>query len=380
MAYLYNWTDSPHRSAELVRQILKDFYTNNRDGLIGNEDCGQMSAWYVFSAMGFYPVCPGSNEYAFGSPLFSKIVIGPGTATKVTLLADSVSETSKYIKSVSWNDTPFSGNLTHAQLAAGGTLWLQMSSTPSGIKSENKQENNREPVQLPFVDSGEKTFLDSTLVTLKTYTHGAGIYYTTDGSEPGEKTSRYNEPFYIHNATALKMKAVKEGMQNSPVELVTFIKLPYRQTVSYTHPYSHLYTAGGDNGLIDGVHGEPEIFGAWQGFQGDDFEVVIDLQQTRSFSAISASFLQQYPSWIWLPQWVTYSISNDGKNFKVVSDLKNTIPENQSGSFVKDFSVSVPGSKARYVKVSAKNIEKCPPWHPGAGDKAWIFVDEVEIE
>ena len=73
MAYLYNWTDSPWKGQGYLDYIMQNFYTNEPDGIIGNEDCGQMSAWYVFSAMGFYPVNPVSGEYEIGTPLFSEI-------------------------------------------------------------------------------------------------------------------------------------------------------------------------------------------------------------------------------------------------------------------------------------------------------------------
>jgi putative alpha-1,2-mannosidase len=75
MAYLFNYAGKPWRTQELVHQICTEFYPNNPDGLIGNEDCGQMSAWYIFSAMGFYPVSPGSGDYAIGTPQFDEVTI-----------------------------------------------------------------------------------------------------------------------------------------------------------------------------------------------------------------------------------------------------------------------------------------------------------------
>src|SRR5690606_21447154 len=75
MAYLFNYVGMPWRTQELVHQVCREFYPNATDGLIGNADCGQMSAWYVLSAMGFYPVCPGNGEYALGTPLFDEISI-----------------------------------------------------------------------------------------------------------------------------------------------------------------------------------------------------------------------------------------------------------------------------------------------------------------
>ena len=75
MAYLYNFVNKPHKTQEKVHQILTELYKNDPDGVSGNEDCGQMSAWYVFSSMGFYPVTPGSNQYIIGTPLFDKATI-----------------------------------------------------------------------------------------------------------------------------------------------------------------------------------------------------------------------------------------------------------------------------------------------------------------
>ena len=75
VAYLYNWTDSPWKTQQKVRMILKNQYRNGPDGLSGNDDCGQMSAWYLFSSIGFYPVCPGSDQYMLGSPLVESATI-----------------------------------------------------------------------------------------------------------------------------------------------------------------------------------------------------------------------------------------------------------------------------------------------------------------
>lgn len=380
MVYLYNWTDAPHRTSELVHKIMKEFYTNNRDGLIGNEDCGQMSAWYVFSAMGFYPVCPGKPEYSFGSPLFSKITIGEGTGTKFIIVADSVSERNIYLKEVLWNGQKQSGILQHSQIASGGTLQMQLTSIPTGLTHTPGEEKNLELISTPFLISGEKAFVDSCKIEMNCYIPGTSIRYTTDGSEPATTSNEYISSFYIDQSTNFKIRAFKEGMIPSFTETASFLKIPYKRKISYTNMYSHLYTAGGMNGLIDGLHGIPEVFGGWQGFQGMDMEVVIDLMEVRSFTKINATFLQQYPSWIWLPEEVTYSVSDDAENFKEISKIKNDVSLEKPESFIKNFKAEFPPVNSRYVKVVAKNIKACPPWHPGAGDKAWIFADEINIE
>ena len=89
--YLYNWTGHPEKTQERVRMICNTMYANTPDGLCGNDDCGQMSAWYIFSALGFYPVCPGSDEYALGSPLVKSAEIDIGNGNVLTIKVENQS-------------------------------------------------------------------------------------------------------------------------------------------------------------------------------------------------------------------------------------------------------------------------------------------------
>jgi predicted alpha-1,2-mannosidase len=380
-AYLYNYSDKPHRTAELNRKIMKEFYTIGRDGLIGNEDCGQMSAWFVFAAMGLYPVCPGNNEYEPGSPLFSKIVINSDAANRLEIVADSITEKHVYVKSLEFNGKRMMNPMNHSSLAKGGKLTFRMSKDPAfpyEMKMQDAESFNT--VMIPYVEAEQKSFYDSLKIEFRTFTPGAEIYYTTNGTEPDQTSQKYTAPFYISQSTDFKIKAFQSGMEPSFTENAGFMKLPYRKKVTYTHPYSYLYTAGGNNGLVDGLYGEPNVFGGWQGFFGDDFEVVIDLGKVREIKSIESSYLQQYPAWIWLPAGVEYAVSKDGKNFTTVYKTGNDTPVDESGSFTKKFSASISKTQAQFVKVTARNIGKCPAWHPGAGEKAWVFVDEIRIE
>jgi len=131
VAYLYNWTSQSFKTQERIHQIVNSMYKNKPDGLCGNDDCGQMSAWYVFSVLGFYPVCPGSTEYAIGSPCAEKAFISlPGGKT-VTITANNLSEKNIYIQSLTFNgkslDQPF---ITHSSLVAGGVLIFNMGPKP----------------------------------------------------------------------------------------------------------------------------------------------------------------------------------------------------------------------------------------------------------
>ncbi len=132
IAYLYNYADAPSRTQEKVREIMESQYSVLADGLSGNEDCGQMSAWYVFSAMGLYPVNPASGKYDFGSPIFERTTINVGRNKTLHLVAKNVSDENKYIKSIQLNGKKlFSRYLTHDQIVAGGTLIFEMSSDPT---------------------------------------------------------------------------------------------------------------------------------------------------------------------------------------------------------------------------------------------------------
>ena len=107
MAYLFNYAGMPWKTQELIHQICTEFYTNDPDGLIGNEDCGQMSAWYVLSAMGFYPVCPGNGEYVLGTPLFDEVTInmenGKKFVIKKVAMKKFKTENSFYVQATNLN-------------------------------------------------------------------------------------------------------------------------------------------------------------------------------------------------------------------------------------------------------------------------------------
>ena len=129
MAYLYNWTDSPWKGQEYLDFIMRNFYTNLPDGIIGNEDCGQMSAWYVLSAIGLYQVCPGIPVYALGRPMVQKATL-PMQKGSLEILVHNNTAANKYVQEVKWNgkplDKPF---ITHAELIQGGKLEFTMSDT-----------------------------------------------------------------------------------------------------------------------------------------------------------------------------------------------------------------------------------------------------------
>lgn len=127
VTYLYALAGRPERTQELIRKIFDTQYSPKPNGLCGNDDCGQMSAWYMFSAMGFYPVNPVSGEYVFGAPQLPEFVLHLADGKTFTIKAEGLSEANKYVKSITLNGEPYTKNfISHADIVKGGTLVYQM--------------------------------------------------------------------------------------------------------------------------------------------------------------------------------------------------------------------------------------------------------------
>ena len=130
--YLYMWTTQPWKTQYWVREVMNKMYRNHIDGLCGNDDCGQMSAWYIFSAMGFYPVCPASGQYVIGAPYLPYMKVRMGSGKYLEIKAPNVSDKNRYIQRVLWNGKPYDKcYVTYRQLMEGGTLEFQMGPKPN---------------------------------------------------------------------------------------------------------------------------------------------------------------------------------------------------------------------------------------------------------
>lgn len=132
MIYMYNYAGEPWKAQYWIREVMDKLYTPQADGYCGDEDNGQTSAWYVFSAMGFYPVCPGANQYVIGTPYFDKMTLHLENGKTMTITAQNCNQDNKYIQSLSINGTPSTKNFfTHDQLMRGGNIQYVMGSTPN---------------------------------------------------------------------------------------------------------------------------------------------------------------------------------------------------------------------------------------------------------
>ncbi|MGZ5221714.1 MAG: GH92 family glycosyl hydrolase, partial [Chitinophagaceae bacterium] len=132
MIYLYNYAGQPWKTQYWIRRVMEQLYKPTPDGYCGDEDNGQTSAWYVFSAMGFYPVCPGTDQYVLGTPLFKKMTITLSNGKKLVINAPASSDNNKYVQTLQWNGKIVSTNwISHTELMKGGSLNWHMGNTPN---------------------------------------------------------------------------------------------------------------------------------------------------------------------------------------------------------------------------------------------------------
>ena len=382
IAYLFNFVGKPTKTQRMVAQIMNELYTDQPDGLCGNEDCGQMSAWYVMSAMGFYPVTPASGYYVIGVPHFEEMTLNLENGKKFTIIAKDLSRENRFIEAVKLNGRKLNRSyIYYDEIADGGKLEFIMTSKrnttwavdencwPKMSISENKI------ITTPIITVESYVFYETLNVSISHPDKNAKIYYTLNDGNRIE----YTEPFVIDATTDVKAVAVVDGKESTEA-LGSFKRIEAGRTISFKHPYNDQYPAGGDIALIDFQRGNDNFrVGTWQGFCGVDLDATVDLGEEIEITRLAGSFLQDQGSWIFMPTQVEFLISDDGKKFKSVGVVENEILPNAEDAITQELEIRK-NMKARYVRMVAKSMGKCPDWHVGAGYDSWIFCDEIIID
>jgi hypothetical protein len=383
MAYLYNFVNKPHKTQEKVHQILTKLYTNAPNGISGNEDCGQMSAWYVFSSLGFYPVTPGSNQYIIGSPLWDKATIHLENGNQFTIVADNLSSEHKYVEDAQLNGQGLNRTfLTHEEIMAGGILDFKMTDRPStwGVKEGQQPTTSIDEhliIPAPFISKGEVAFKNETEVELSMVDTASEIFYSTNDDE----FRLYEGPFLIEEATDLKVYSDDGYGNKSAVISTQFHKIDPNISISLETEYANQYNAGGNNALIDGITGTADFrTGTWQGYWNEDVIATVDLGRLTEVVEIKTSFLRDQRSWIFLPTEVTFFASRDGVTFNKLKDYRFKDPVNTDEVKIETIALEHRGA-IRYVKLVAKKLGELPQWHLGYqhDGRSWIFIDEIQI-
>lgn len=362
MAYLYNYIGKPEKTKEKVHYILNNFYKNTPDGLIGNEDCGQMSAWYVLSSLGIYSVTPGEIGWSSVSPSFEKIIIRTENGVK-TLDAKTPKSYFRFL------DTEFekyaiTDDFDVAEAVAEEDLIKSITSAP-------------------VIKAVSKSFKDKLKIEFETNDKNAQVYYyifDKDTSVTVIPFKKYVSAIELNKSSLIQFYSKLNDVKSNVVS-ATFFKKPNNYTINIKSKYNPQYHAGGSEGLLDGIFGsENWRKGDWQGYQSQDFEAIIDRQTSSPVSSISANFLQDQRSWILMPTQVEFYVSNDNVNFELVDTISNDVDYKIDKNILKSFDSNKKVASARYVKVIAKNFGKLPEWHQGAGGDAFIFIDEITIK
>ena len=307
MAYLYNYIGRPWQTQAMTRRLLDEMYAPTPEGIVGNEDCGQMSAWYILSAMGFYSVCPGSNEFVLTAPLFEEVKLALANGKQLVIKANS-SKKNVYIKEVKLNGQAIDKNfVTYAQLMEGGTLEYVLTDEPCmdrGIAPEAAPYSftKGQVTAIPYVTEDLNLFTDRIDVHLGSATADARIYYTLDGSEPTEQSALYKGAIPVDKTTTIKAKAFKDGFAPSrtlSIEATKAVLKPALTTKATTPGTAYTYFEGyykvvGDlnraRAVKKGVMSEPSIKDAPQADHfGYIFEGLIDVPEDGVYTFATKS-------------------------------------------------------------------------------------------
>lgn len=386
-AYLYNFTKAPFKTQIYVDKILTELYSNAPDGLSGNEDCGQMSAWYVLSSIGFYPIAPGNPNYQIGRPLFEKVKVNLGNKKFIEIICKNNGEENKFVQSVTWNGVIIKSNeINHLQLLNGGILEFEMGNKPvPRLETENffPTKVPSEFVPVPFITNHSPSFTDLAKIDISYLKLDESESYTLLYSFDTKTWVNFQRPFVIKNSTTIYTKLQKITSDGNMYESATvsakFHKRDSSIKLQLNTAFANEYAASGTNALIDGVRGGKEFrTGDWQGFNGQDVEAIVTFDSLKTIKEIGASFIRDQKSWIFLPSKIDIEISTDGTNFKALPSI--IIPSaspNDENPKTFDFTTKMEKEPIKAIRYSIKNPGFCPKWHLGVGNKTWIFIDEL---
>lgn len=219
-------------------------------------------------------------------------------------------------------------------------------------------------------------------IQLETENTDAAIYYTTDGSTPSTGSIKYEKEFEVKSSMTVKaVMALNSKIMNAkPAEQSFTFNKATGKNVKYASVFNRYYPANGANTLTDGFRGTKDIGKQWHAFNGGDMTATIDFGEIVNAKKISLGCIQNWGQWVFFPEWVKFEASEDGINFTEIKTISNTIPPTERDVQIKDFTVLFEEKKMKVVRVTAKNIGKCPKGHPGENQASWIFMDEIIVE
>ncbi len=397
IAYSYNFMGKPWKTQELARRVMTEMYSHTPDGFVNNEDCGQMSAWYILSGLGFYPVAPADMNYYIGSPLFKKSVVNLEDGKTFTVIANNVSETNKYIQSVTLNGKPIDKIfITYQDIMAGGELVFEMGPNPNKEwaagedalpqyqKDLLKYKTQPMACYSPYLTTEEFRFGDNIKVELTSKNERGKTYYTLDGSEPTEKSKLYQEPITISKSSTLKAIAFQEGLKPSQTYSQKLVKSLFANLdegypkITFDNVPKKYGEKDGSQ-LIDMVYGS-ETFSdrKWTGVNAKDLIINVDLGKEYDISSLELNTLTSTMKWRFPPKSISISVKKAKGEYKQVT-VQNYPKLKQEDKKINYHKLKFPKQKVQHIKIVVENYGILPKWHRGAGKLPWIFVDEINV-
>ncbi len=340
------------------------------------------------------PTCD-AGIVSFESPEKGHVILFSNPAVKATKRWDGASRRRMSVKASfddakNWplNKLVFEGPSAYSGITVGKDGMIFLVYERAGPGKKDSRQNlaiarfnlawlQQEEVAPPIIEDQNSVFYKKQEVKISA-AKNAHIYYTLDGSKPDKTSLLYIQPLTLEESTIIKAVSILDNNE-SIVSNSRFIKSKFQAPV-YITTYNEDYPASGELALVDGIKGSNNYHdGCWQGFEGDNLELVIDLSSVIEVNSVSVGFLQATDFWIFYPEFVSFEISVDGKEFTKTTTIQNEIPLMETGPAKQIFKAGFLEMKVRYIKIIAKNIGLCPNWHKGAGGKAWLFADEIII-
>lgn len=389
MAYAYNYTGAPHKTQFYLNKIMREHYHHTPEGLSGNEDCGQMSAWFVLNAMGFYPVAPGNPTYAIGRPMFNMVSLKAGTKAFVIETKNN-SEENTYIQSISWNGEAYHKlYITHEMIVSGGELEIVMGAQPNPslatYETDLKEKAPETFVPVPHFFAASTVFSDKLEIGMDKLPFETGtIYYSLNGKDflPFDVKKDKNITLTTSGSVYAKVVRDENGKHyESAVIHNEFTRFVKDKTIVLETEYANQYAGGGPQCLVDGQRGTNEYRGTeWQGFFGKDVAATIELDEPKEITKIIVSALQDQRSWIFAPKGFEVEVSTDGTNFKSLGAVQVKQVGEEPGVRLKEMVLDCVPTQVKFIRIKVLNAGACPSWHLGAGNPTWLFLDEIILE
>jgi len=339
------------------------------------------------ASIGLYQVNPGSPYFTITVPQFKSVVVHLENGNFF-----SIQREPGEITGITWNGGKLNRlYLSYEEIMHGGLLRFESSSTgelKEGDILRTSMIQGATYVAAPVIKIGEQSFSKDTWVEMSGDNNPDHyIQYTIKYANGKQVRKRYSKKFKVNATCTIIAQTINSHNGNESPEAITrCFKRSHVYTIDIKSTANPQYFAGGAAGLLDGIHGDVDWRkGYWHGYQGQDFEAIIDTKKTGKRSKVSCTFLCDNRSWIYFPSGVELFGSIDGQNFISIKvyDSKlweaNSPIQDQPGIAEAIFHLTESPSY-RYYKVVAKSFGNLPKGHPGEGNPSFIFIDEIDIQ